>query len=76
MEKEWKVFQNYDCPICGSQIEVLTECLESNDNEFEEFFTDGDEARCASECGFISAISVSDGEAWIQDGNMDELLNQ
>lgn len=73
MQKEWKIFAAESCPNCGDNLEVLSESHESNDTEFEQYFTDGEEVRCSAECGFKSAISVDDGEAWIQDGNIDEL---
>ena len=72
MTKEWKLFP-CQCLNCGDRIEVLSECLEENDTEFEVFVNDGDYVRCESECGFISAISADEGEVWVQDGNINEL---
>lgn len=70
MEKKWKIFAGEDCPNCGDNLEVLSESPEENDTDFEQWFTDGEDVRCCSECGFKSAVSVSDdGEAWVQDGN-------
>lgn len=71
--KKWKRFHAESCPNCGNNLEVFSESPESNDNEFEQYFSDGEEVRCVSECGFKSAISVDSGEAWVQDGNIDEL---
>jgi len=31
--------------------------------------------RWCAKCGFKSAISVDNGEAWVQDGNIEELSN-
>lgn len=73
MGKEWKILAAESCPNCGDNLEVLSDSPESNDTEFEQYFTDGEEVRCCAECGFKSAISVDDGEAWVQDGNIDEL---
>ena len=73
MEKKWKIFAAESCPNCGDNLEVLSDSPESNDTEFEQYFTDGEEVRCCAGCGFKSSISVDDGEAWVQDGNIDEL---
>jgi len=66
MEKKWKIFEAESCPNCGDDLEVLSDSLESNDTEFEQYFTDGEEVRCCG-CSFKSTISVDDGEAWLQD---------
>lgn len=71
MVKEWKIFAAESCPNCGDDLEVLSD--KENDTEFEQFYADGEEVRCCAECGFKSSISVDDGEAWVQDGNIDEL---
>lgn len=73
MAKEWKVFASDNCPNCGNNLEVLSDCPEEKDTEFEQWFIDGEKVRCCSECGFESALSVDDGEAWIQEGNISEL---
>lgn len=75
MGKEWKIFNAESCPNCGDYLEVLSDSHESNDTEFEQYFTDGEEVRCCARCGFKSAISVDEGEAWVQDGNIEELSN-
>ena len=62
-----KDFPNESCPICGGNLTVKTKCDPSNDDDFEVWFTDGDEV-CCDECDFKSCISVSeDGEAGVQD---------
>jgi hypothetical protein len=52
MKKEWKLINWGDeCPECGSSVEVLTNCKETNKAY------DGDEARC-TDCkleGWVSA---------------------
>ena len=75
MEKQWKLFPS-QCMNCGDRIEVLSECLQENDTEFEVFVNDGDDARCESGCGFLSTISADDGNAWLQEGNIEELTEQ
>lgn len=72
MQKEWKIFAAENCPNCGDNLEVLSESHETNDTEFEQFFLDGEEVRCCAECGYISTISVDDGEAWVKDGKFEE----
>lgn len=73
MKKEWKVFLSAECPNCGDGIKVYTACLEENDSDFEQWFTDGDTAVCTAECGFESVISADENGVWVQDGNLDEL---
>ena len=65
--KKWKVLEAENCPDCGTCLEVLTDCLESEDTEFEVFFYDGDKVRCIDECGFESAMTVDeDGNSYLQ----------
>jgi hypothetical protein len=74
MKKQWKIFASESCPNCGDNLKVLSSSLESKDTEFEQWFSDEEEVECCGACGFKSAISVSEeGDAWIQDGNIDEL---
>ena len=62
-----KAFPNESCPECGGNLTVKTNCDPSKDDDFEIWFTDGDEVNC-DDCDFKSCISVSeDGEAWVQD---------
>lgn len=62
-----KDFPNESCPECGGNLTVKTKCDPSKDDDFEIWFTDGDEVTC-DDCDFKSCISVSDdGEAWVQD---------
>ncbi len=68
-----KEFPSEDCPNCGSELIVKTDCSPSDDNDFENFFNEDDEVTCSLLCGFKSIISVSDGEARVQDGNRNQL---
>lgn len=63
-----KSFINESCPDCGGNLIVKTDCDPSKDDDFEIWFTDGDEVFC-DECEFKSVISVDEesGEAWVQD---------
>ena len=73
MKKEWKVFMGEDCPNCGDNLEVLSECLEKDDTDSEQWFVDGEDVKCCADCGFISSLSVSDdGCAWVQDEDIDD----
>jgi hypothetical protein len=75
--KKWKQYKlGESCPYCGDDIEVLTSCLEEDDPEDGQAYYDGDDARCAAHCGFLSAVSVDEDEAWIQDGNIDDLYKK
>jgi len=75
MEKQWKILPNESCPNCGDNLEVFSENPEKYDTEFITMLTDGEDVRCAAFCGFKSALSVDPEtcEAWVQDGNLDEL---
>lgn len=75
MEKKWKTLPNECCPNCGGELEVFSENHEQYDTEFITMLTDGEDVRCVAKCGFESAMSVDNetGEAWVQDGNLDEL---
>lgn len=76
MEKKWKIFESCSCPNCGNSIEVLSECPEENDTEFEVTVMDQEDVRCIAQCGFISCTDVSEeGYAGIQEGNINELEN-
>ena len=68
-----KIFMSDDCPNCGNALIVRTDCREENDTESKQWFCDGDEVRCAANCGFISAVSADENGVWIQDGNIEEL---
>lgn len=71
--KNWKIANWENCPNCGDEIEVLSECPEEEDTEFEQWFGDGEECRCAAKCGFVSCVSADENGAWMQEGNIDEL---
>jgi hypothetical protein len=73
MAKYEKIFNADSCPNCGDALIVSTDCTEENDNEFEQWFYDGEDVKCAADCGFISCVSADENGAWIQDGNIDEL---
>ena len=47
MTKQWKIFPAEDCPNCGSEVEVLSECPEEKDTEFDVYFMDGEKTRDA-----------------------------
>jgi hypothetical protein len=72
-QKQWKIWNSESCPNCGDAIEVLSECDENNDTEFEQWFMDGEDCKCVADCGFLSAVSADENGAWMQDGNIDEL---
>lgn len=76
MKKEWKMIIGENCPNCGDNLEVLSECLEKDDTDSGQWFVDGEDVKCCGDCGFESAISVVDGEVWIQDGNINELNDE
>lgn len=75
MEKKWKLWNSENCPNCGDGIEVLSECPEEDDTEFEQYLMDGEDCRCSAECGFLSCVSADEEGVWMQDGNIDELEN-
>jgi hypothetical protein len=75
MERNEKIFQGDNCPMCGDDLIVNTECLEEDDSDFEQWYYDGDEVRCAANCGFKSFVSCDENGAWIQDVNADELVD-
>jgi hypothetical protein len=54
MKKRWVLVDFAECPNCGDDAEILTDC--NVDGEF----YDGDEARCC-QCGAIGQFSC-DGE--------------
>ena len=56
MKKQWKhISWNDECPMCGSGVEVLTDCTLENQA------CDGDEARCEDDtCGEKGWVSVYD----------------
>ena len=66
MKKYLKIFPAQDCPICGSDLMVTTSCDPEKDTDFESFFNDEDDVYCI-ECKYKSIVSVTDGEAWVQD---------
>jgi len=68
-----KIFIAENCPNCGDALIVTTDCAEADDNDFEQFFRDGDDVKCAADCGFISCVSVDENRAGIHDGNIDDL---
>lgn len=74
--KDMTKYEKYfweDCPNCGSELIVTTECDPKYDKDGKKWFCDGDSVRCADNCGFISAMSADEGGVWVQDGNIDEL---
>ena len=74
MEKKWKVFPGDNCPNCGDAIEVLSECAEEKDTDFETFAFDGEDVKCMANCGFESSIVVTEeGSAYVQEGNLEDL---
>jgi hypothetical protein len=74
MEQQWKILTLENCPNCGDELEVFSASLEKNDTNFVQCLSDGEAVRCISQCGFKSALSVDDdGEAWVQEGNINEL---
>jgi hypothetical protein len=63
MKKEWKDIEWSDeCPECGSSVEVLTNCNESNQAY------DGDRARCTS-CHAGGWVSADGEKAYINWSN-------
>lgn len=55
-----------ECPECGYNLTVTTNCDPANDDDFEQWLNDGDEVNC-DRCDYESIISVSDeGEARLQ----------
>lgn len=72
MTKEWKIFKNIDCPNCGDNVLVLSECPETEDDSMDLVYDD-DECKCAADCGWKGNTIVEDENAWINDGNLDEL---
>ena len=74
MEKKWKIFHGDNCPNCGDALEVFSECPEEEDTVFETLVYDGEPVRCMAECGFESCTEVTeDGNAYVQEGNIEEL---
>jgi len=71
MEKKWKLWNSENCPNCGDGIDVLSECLEEDDDSDTQFIMDGDDCRCIAECGFQSCISADDEGSWMQDEIID-----
>ena len=72
MEQFKKIFWE-ECPNCGAELIVTTECDPKGDTGTAIWFCDGDEVVCGDNCGYVSAISADDGGVWLQDGNIDEL---
>ena len=72
MDKYEKIFWE-DCPNCGAELIVTTACDPKNDKDGKIWFCDGDDVRCANNCGFISAMSADEDSIMVQDGNIDEL---
>jgi hypothetical protein len=72
MIKYEKIFWE-DCPNCGAELIVTTECDHKDDNDGTTWFCDGDDVRCADNCGFISAMSADEDSVCVQDGNIEEL---
>ena len=54
MKKKWKIFDNDHCPNCGNDVEVLSSCQEDG------WVYGGEDARCASKCGFTGVTGVSE----------------
>lgn len=69
--KEWKLFEGGGCPNCGNDIEVYSEVPASEDTHGVKVY-DTEEIRCV-ECKFRSCVSVDEGRAWVQDGNLEEI---
>jgi ribosomal protein S27AE len=78
MVKYEKIFIDDSCPNCGANLIVTTTCGRANDTEFEQYYYNGDDVRCAAGCGFASSVSINeDGAcAYIADGNLDELVER
>jgi len=71
MKKQWTLL-SYECKNCGNSLEVNTDHEQTS--EFEDYVYDGDDVRCS--CGFESCMSVDeDGSAWVQDGNIEALVD-
>ena len=62
-----------DCPNCGAELIASTECDPKDDKDGKTWFCDGDDVRCADNCGFISAMSADEDGVWVEDGNIDEV---
>ncbi len=74
MKKQWKHY-NDNCPNCGEDLEVFSAIPKEQETDDIQVY-DGENVRCAAKCGFESCIDVSeDGNATVQDGNIDELEN-
>jgi hypothetical protein len=56
-----------ECPKCGAELIVTTECDPKDDKDGNELFNDGDYVRCAESCGFVSALNVDDSFIWLRD---------
>lgn len=78
MKKKWITLEGFDCSNCGDEVEVFTNAKQETENEnFGSFVYDGDDVRCAAECGFKSYTIVHDEDSVSIDfdGNMDKLNN-
>lgn len=75
MKKEWKVFKNVDCPNCGNDVLVLSEIPGHHDPEKDLVFDD-EECKCAGDCGWKGHTVVDDDNAFLNDGNIDELPDE
>lgn len=53
MDKRWRLFEGADCPYCGDDVEVLTDCSPG-------LVWDGDKARCVS-CYCPGCMIVDEG---------------
>jgi hypothetical protein len=66
MEKKWKPYNLDWCPNCGAELEVNSECPESEDTHSRIYICDGEEVRCV-DCDYNSAISADEDGVWLQD---------
>jgi hypothetical protein len=70
MPKFEKYFDWEDCPLCGSNLIVKTDCDPDNDTEEHSWYQDGDFVMCENDsCLFESELSVDEenGDAWVKE---------
>ena len=74
MAKYEKILISESCPNCGDSLIVSTDCAEEDDTELGQLVYDGDEVRCAADCGFMSCVIADENGAWVEDGNIEDLI--
>lgn len=61
-KQEWIEIGFEQCPVCGDELEALTDCGEKDGVQH---FWDGDEVKCLGNCGTELQITVDEYCAFV-----------